>query len=311
LIAAIFQPALFGATLRIATPVILAAMGGVISERSGVINIGLEGMMLLGAFGAVVGSYYTGACGGLIIGVLVGGLLGLLHAFFSVTVRANQIISAVGINILAASLPNVLIPIIWEGYNSMTPSVAVIPDIRIPILADVPVLGKILGYQNPVVYLALLIVFAMHFFLFKTPLGLRIRSVGEQPRAADTLGINVFRLRYFAVTLSGSLAGLGGAFLAIGYQSMFSQQMTQGRGFIGLAAMIFGRWYPIGACIACLIFGFADALQAAAQAAGVPVPPQILLSLPYVLTLVALVGVIGKRTIPPAADGKPYRKEMA
>lgn len=310
MISNIFKLVLFAVTLRIATPVLLAAMGGVISERAGVINIGLEGMMLLGAFSAVVGSFFFGAWIGVVLGIVTGGILGLLHALLSVTARVNQIISAVGINILAVSLPNVLIPIIWKGYNSMTPNVPVIKDIHIPLLSDIPVIGEILGHQNPIVYIALFIVFAMHFFLFKTPLGLRIRSVGEQPRAADTLGLNVFRLRYFAVTLSGMLAGLGGAFLAIGYQSMFSQQMTQGRGFIGLAAMIFGRWNPIGAFIACLIFGFADAFQAAAQAAGVPISPQILLSLPYVLTLVALVGLIGKKAIPPAADGKPYRKEM-
>lgn len=304
----IFNIAIFASTLRIATPILLASLGGVMSERSGVINIGLEGMMLMGAFGAAVGSYFYGPWTGILIGIAIGGLMGLLHAFMSVTVKANQIISATAINIFAVGFPNIMVPIIWPGYHAITPVVPVIKDIRLPLIADLPVIGTIIGNQNPIVYIALILVPIINYFLFRTPLGLRIRSVGEHPKAADTLGINVAKMRYIAVISSGFLAGLGGAFLSIAYQSQFSRAMTQGRGFIGLAAMIFGRWKPVGAFVACLLFGFADALQASAQSAGVPIPPELLLSAPYVLTLVALVGLIGKRAVGPAANGKPYEK---
>lgn len=304
----VFNIAIFASTLRIATPILLASLGGVMSERSGVINIGLEGMMLMGAFGAAVGSYFYGPWTGILIGIAIGGLMGLIHAFMSVTVKANQIISATAINIFAVGFPNIMVPIIWPGYHAITPVVPVIKDIRLPLIADLPVIGTIIGNQNPIVYIALILVPIINYFLFRTPLGLRIRSVGEHPKAADTLGINVVKMRYIAVISSGFLAGLGGAFLSIAYQSQFSRAMTQGRGFIGLAAMIFGRWKPVGAFIACLLFGFADALQASAQSAGVPIPPELLLAAPYVLTLVALVGLIGKRAVGPAANGKPYEK---
>ncbi|RKX86978.1 MAG: ABC transporter permease [Spirochaetes bacterium] len=304
----LFSITVFASTLRIATPVILASLGGCMSERSGVINIGLEGMMLMGAFSAVVGSWFFGAWTGLLLGVLTGGLMGLLHAFMSVTLKANQIISATAINIMAVGLPNILIPVIWENHYGISPTVPVIADINLPLISSIPIIGDIIGHQNPIVYIALLLVPLISFLLFKTKLGLRIRAVGEHPLAADTLGINVYRMRYIAVTISGLLAGLGGAFLSIAYQSQFSSAMTAGRGFIGLAAMIFGRWSPKGALLACLLFGFADAFQASAQSAGVPIPPEIMLSFPYVLTLVALVGLFGKTALSPAANGKPYYK---
>ena len=304
----LFSLAVFASTLRIATPLILASLGGCMSERSGVINIGLEGMMLMGAFTAVVGSFFFGPWTGLLLGILAGGVMGFLHAFMSITIGANQVISATAINIMAVGLPNILIPVIWPGHFGISPTVDVISDITIPVISGIPVLGKIIGHQNPIVYIALILVPVIYFLLFRTRLGLRIRSVGEHPRAADTLGINVYRMRYIAVTMSGLLAGLGGAFLSICYQSQFSSAMTAGRGFIGLAAMIFGRWSPKGALLACLLFGFADAFQAGAQAAGVPIPPDLMLSFPYVLTLIALIGLFGKTAVSPAANGKPYLK---
>jgi simple sugar transport system permease protein len=308
LLAKLFDLAVFASALRIATPLILAALGGCMSERSGVINIGLEGMMLMGAFTAAVGSYLAGPWAGLLMGVCAGGLMGLLHAVMSVSIGANQIISATAINIMAVGIPNILVPVIWPGHFAISPPVPVINELRIPGLAELPVLGRILGQHNPVVYLALILVPVTHFLLFRTRLGLRIRAVGEYPRAADTLGVDVYRMRYIAVTAGGLLAGLGGAFLSICYQSQFSSAMTAGRGFIGLAAMIFGGWSPVGAALACLLFGFADAFQAGAQAAGVPIPPDLLLAFPYVLTLVALVGLLGKTSLSPAANGKHYRK---
>jgi simple sugar transport system permease protein len=304
----LFSVSIFASTLRISTPLILAALGGCMSERSGVINIGLEGMMLMGAFAAVLGSFLFGPWVGLLMGIFAGGLMGLLHAFMSVTLGADQIISGTAINIIAVGIPNILVPVIWPGHFGISPTVSVIPDLKIPFLMDIPVIGRIFGQQNPVVYLTLVLVLVIYFLLFKTRLGLRIRAVGEHPRAADTLGVNVYRMRYIAVTISGLLAGLGGAFLSICYQSQFSASMTAGRGFIGLAAMIFGRWSPIGAMLACLLFGFADAFQAGAQAAGLPIPPDLMLAFPYVLTLIALVGVFGRVAQGPAANGKYYQK---
>ncbi len=205
----LFSVSIFASTLRIATPLILAALGGCMSERSGVINIGLEGMMLMGAFTAVVGSFLFGPWVGLLMGVCAGGLMGLLHAFMSVTLGANQIISGTAINIIAVGIPNILVPVIWPGHFGISPTVPVIPELRIPFLADIPVIGRIFGKQNPVVYIALILVPLIHFLLFRTRLGLRIRSVGEHPRAADTLGVNVYRMRYIAVAISGLLAASG------------------------------------------------------------------------------------------------------
>ena len=305
----ILNPGIIDQTLRITTPILFAALAGCLNERSGVINIALEGIMIMGAFAAAVGSYFYGAWVGILFGITAGGIMGFIHAFMSVTVKANQIISATAINIFALGFPNIIVPVLWTGYHSMTPVVPVIKDISLPVIAKIPVIGKMFGSLNPIVYIAFLLVPAVHFFLFKTKTGLRIRAVGEHPRAADTVGVNVAGMRYIAVTLSGVLAGFGGAFLSIAYQSQFSQAMTAGRGFIGLAAMIFGRWRPFGALIACVIFGFADAFQASAQAAGVSIPSDLLLSLPYVLTLVALAGLIGKKAVGPAANGKPYIKD--
>ena len=300
--------AILASTIQIATPIIYAALGSVMSERGGVINIGIEGIMLLSCFAAVVGSYFWGPWAGVLLAMAVGGLLGLLHAYLSVTVKANQIISATAINIVAVGLPNLLVPAIWPGHHAVSPVVPRLADVRLPIIADLPVIGPVLGRQNPLAYLALLLVPVLDFLLFKTRFGLRLRAVGEHPRAADTVGISVTRMRYIGVIVGGVLAGIGGAFLSIGYQSQYSAAMTGGRGFMGMAAMIFGNWRPFGALLACLLFGFADAFQAAAQSASIlPVSPRLLLSLPYILTLIALAGLVGK-TVGPAADGKPYEK---
>lgn len=298
---------LLAAAVRSSTPILYAALGGIFSERSGVLNIALEGTMLISAFTAVVGSYFTGNPWiGVLFGVAGGLLASLIHAFMSINLRADQAIVGTGINILAVGLPNFLLLKIW-GRQGISPVVPRIGEIRIPILADIPLIGPILGQHSPLVYLALILVPVSWFILFRTRYGLRLRSVGENPRAAETVGINVFLMRYSGVIISGLLASLGGAFLSVSYLAQFVNLMTAGRGFIGLAAMIFGRWNPFGALFACVLFGFADALQAAAQAAGVPIAPQFLLALPYVLTIVALIGAMGRAT-PPAFIGKPYEK---
>ncbi len=298
---------LFTAAVRSSAPILYAALGGIFSERSGILNIGLEGIMLLSAFTAVVGSYYTNNPWiGVLCGVASGTLAAFIHAFMSINLRADQAIVGTGINILGAGLPNFLLLKIF-GRQGLSPIVPRIGEWRIPILADLPIIGPILGQQSPLVYLALILVPVSWYVLFRTPYGLRLRSAGENPRAAETVGINVFLMRYSGVLISGVLASLGGAFLSVSYLAQYVNLMTAGRGFIGLAAMIFGRWNPFGALFACLLFGFADALQAAAQAANVPIAPQFLLALPYVLTIVALIGAMG-RAAPPAYVAKPYEK---
>jgi len=299
---------LLAATLKIATPLIFAGLAAVMSERGGVVNIGIEGTMLLSAFAAVVGSHFWGPWVGLLLAMLLGGLLGLLHAYLSVTVKVNQIVSATAINIAALGIPRLIIPYIWPGHFGETGLVPPLPEVRLPLLADLPVIGPILGQHSLLTYVALILVVVLNVLLFNTRFGLRLRAVGEHPRAADTLGVDVAHMRYAGVIIGGVLAGLGGAFLTIGKVPQFAPNTTNGRGFMGLAAMVFGNWKPGGTLVACLIFGFADAFQAAAQSAGVlPVPREILMSLPYLLTLIVLAGFVGK-TVGPAADGKPYEK---
>jgi len=298
---------LFASAIRAATPILFPALAGIFSERSGVLNIALEGIMLISAFTAVVGSYYTGSAWlGVLCAIVAGVLTSLIHAFMCIHMRADQAIVGTGINILGAGLPSFLLLKLF-GSQGISPIVTRIPEWRVPILADIPILGPILGEQSPLVYIALIMVPLSWYLLFKTPFGLRLRAVGEQPRAAETVGISVYKMRYAGVLIGGVLAALGGAFLSVSYLAQFVKLMTAGRGFIGLAAMIFGRWNPWGALFACLLFGFADAFQAAAQAANVPLAPQILRSLPYILTIVALVGAMG-RAEPPAYVAKPYEK---
>ena len=299
--------ALFASMLRYATPLIFGALGGMFSERSGVVNVGLEGMMLMGAFfGIMAADKLDSWFLGLVAGILSGGAMGLLHAIWSVHLRADQIISGFAINFLAYGLTGYLFIDIYgqEGTPTDIPS---IPNVHLAFLQDVPFLGDIFGNLNLMIWIALILVPLSWLVLFKTPLGLRIRAVGEHPRAADTVGIDVYRIRYGAVIASGMLAAAGGAFLSIGFVNSFNENMTAGRGFIALAAVIFGNWRPFGAAAACLLFGFSSALAQRlpeySDSAAV-----LFQALPYVLTLIAVAGVIG-RSVPPAADGRPYQKQ--
>jgi len=297
---------LFAAALRMATPIAFAALGGIFSERVGIVNIGLEGMMLTSAFTGVAVSYFTGNPWlGVLAAVLVGGLLGLLHAVLTVKFIGNQIVSGTGINIFALGFTAYMSQIIW-GSRGASESVQGLKVISIPLLKDIPIIGDIIGTHTPLVYLMLIVTVVSYIVLFKTPIGLRIRAVGEHPAAADTAGINVFKTKYFCVMVSGMLAGLGGAFLALGHLNLFAWGMTGGRGFIAMAAMIFGKWMPFGAFGASVLFGFADALQMRLQALGL-LPPQIILTIPYILTVAVLAGVV-RKTVPPS-DYKPYVKE--
>jgi len=300
--------ALLSTTLRMATPLILAALGGMFSERSGVINIALEGIMLIGAFTAMAGSYFFSPWIGVLGAVIVGMIIAAAHALVSISFRADQIVSGTAINIFAAGITGFLLRLIF-GDAGQSPSVQDVGTWKIPFIKDIPVIGGVFGEQIPFVYIALILVAVSYWILFKTPFGLRIRSVGEHPAAADSVGINVIGMRYIAVIMSGFFAGLAGASLSIGLLDLFVKNMSSGRGFIALAAMIFGRWTPHGAMLAALLFGFADALQMLAQTIGLTfVPRQFLLMAPYILTILALTGVIGRST-PPAADGEPYIKE--
>jgi ABC-type uncharacterized transport system permease subunit len=297
---------LFAAALRMATPIAFASLGGIFSERVGIINIGLEGMMLTSAFTGVAASYFTGNPWlGVLAAVLVGGLLGLLHALLTVKFIGNQIVSGTGINIFALGFTAYMSQIIW-GSRGASESVQGLRVVSIPLLKDIPIIGDIIGSHTPLVYLMLIVTVLSYVVLFKTPIGLRIRAVGEHPAAADTAGIDVFKTKYLCVMVSGMLAGLGGAFLSLGHLSLFAWGMTGGRGFIAMAAMIFGNWMPFGAFGASVLFGFADAVQMRLQALGL-LPPQIILAIPYILTVAVLAGVV-RKAIPPS-DYKPYVKE--
>lgn len=317
MISDVLTPDLFASAIRMATPLALAAIGGTICERSGVVNIALEGMMLAGAFtGAAVALAVGNTWAGVAAAVAAGIGLAFLHAFASVTLRADQVVSGTAINILALGTTGFLMEVIY-GHPGTTDAVATLRPL-IPFFG--PREGaagevwrwvySVLLSHTPIVYAALVIAIAGHWAMYHTRWGLRLRALGEHPRAADTVGISVVRGRYSAVMVSGALAGLAGANLVLEQVGTFTENMTNGRGFIALAANIFGRWTPGGSYLASLLFGFADALQIKLQVLRgiVRIPPQFFYMLPYILTVVVLAGVMG-RAVGPAAIGKPYEKE--
>ncbi len=311
-----FTGLLSSALLR-AVPIALAGLSGVLCERCAVINIAIEGMMLTGAFvAALMGSLavnvwkwqpLVGQTFGLVCAVLSGALLGLLLAVLAVRFKVDQIIAGTAINILAVGVTSFLSARILAKFQYLN-NPGIFQPVPIPLLSKIPVLGPVFFEQNVLVYLLFILMVATHVMLFYTRWGLRTRAVGEHPRAADTLGIDVFKVRYVNVTLGGMVAGLAGAFLILGSVGRFDELMTAGKGFIGLAAMIFGKWMPFGAFGAALIFGFADALQTKLAILEVPIPSQVLLMAPYLVTMIVLAGVVGE-AVPPAADGQPYEKQ--
>jgi ABC-type uncharacterized transport system permease subunit len=296
---------LWQSTLQFAALLLLPALGGVISERSGVINIAMEGMMLTGAYAGVMTALAThSVIGGVIGAMIAGGLMALVHAIVSINFKADQVVSGIAINIAALGLTNYLLFIQTGGQGVPTLSDALrLPTLSWGPLANIPFIGQVLFQQNVIFYVAALVLLGIQFLLFRTNIGLRIRAVGEHPQAADTAGINVRLLRYMCVISSGLLAGLAGAFLSLGIAGIFNSNMTAGAGFIALAAMVFGKYTPWGTAGACIIFGLGEALSVRLQDSGVS--PNLLSTLPYLLTLVALVGLVG-RTVAPAADGIPY-----
>jgi ABC-type uncharacterized transport system permease subunit len=304
-------------TIVFSTALIFAALGGLYSERSGVVNIALEGMMIIGAFTGAVVTYFVqpffpapstlAPWIGFLAAIVAGAIFALPHAVASITFKADQVVSGVALNFLAAGLSVYLTKIIFNGAGQTTTLSTVFSKWHIPLLGDIPYLGHALFEGYPTSYVAFALVAITWYVLFRTPFGLRLRAVGEHPRAADTVGINVKRMRYTAVIISGALAAMGGATIALTTTSNFSHNTVSGQGFIALAALIFGKWNPGGVMWAALFFGIAQAIKSLVQIYGLTayVPIEVIYMLPYILTILVLAGVVG-RTNAPAAAGKPY-----
>lgn len=296
----LFSVEMILSTFRLAIPLALAAIGATICERSGIINLGIEGMMLMGAFGGVLGSHIFGNPWlGTLVAILIGGLFGLLHAVLCIRFRTNQSVSGVGINIFAVGLTVVMTRVVWNT-DGISGSVEQIPLVTVPILKDIPGLNIFFIDQSPYLYLTILVVILSWFTMYRTKVGLRLRAIGDHPQAASTVGINVKKYRYVAVVICGMLCGLAGAYLSIVQNNLFVNNMVAGRGFMALAANIFGGWNPLGSFFASLLFAFSQAVRINLS---IDIPDQFLQMLPYVLTLLVLIGV-GRKVKGPAAAGE-------
>lgn len=294
------------ASLRLSVPLAFAAIGGLWSERSGVLNIALEGLLLTGAFVSAAVTFATGNVWlGILAAISAGGLVGLLHAFLCVSLRVDQLVSGLAINLSVAGLTAFLSRLVFT--QDTTQRLASVGTIALPGLSAIPILGPLLFDQDAIVYGLFLLVLLSTYILFYTHWGLTVRAVGEAPRAAATAGILVTRVRYLCVGLSGCLAAIGGAYLVLVHVRFFTEGISAGKGFIALAALIFGRWHPVYTLLACLLFGATEALQLRIQAFNLNIPYQFLVMLPYAIALLASVGLAGKST-PPAALGTPYRQ---
>ena len=295
--------AVLASALRHSTPLVLGALCGLIGERSGIINIGIEGQMLMAAFLSFLTSSFTNSIGaGIVVGLMTGGLLGLLLAFMSIKLKVDQIIGGTVINILALGITGYF-------YQAGLTTGGKLQPIAIPFLSDLPLVGRVLFDNPPITYATIILVFVVNYVLFHTKWGLRTRAVGEHPRAADTVGVNVFRIRYINTMIAGAIGGLAGAFLTLEAVGSFERAMTNGRGFVALAVMLFGKYTPFGAWGAALLFGLATAMQTQLQFAGtIDIPHQFIGMIPYLLTILVLAGFVG-RTRVPAAGGQTYEKE--
>lgn len=295
----IFSMNMLIATLRMAVPLVIASIGSVLCERSGIINLGIEGMMLVGAFGAVAGAHATGSPWlGVLTGIIVGGVFGLLHAVLCIKFRTNQAVSGVGINIFASGLTIVLCRAIWDSDGS-SGTVEQVSNITIPLLNKIPVVGELFTNQSPFLYITAIIVVVSWYIMYKSNIGLRLRTIGDHPKAAATAGVNVTKYRYICVILCGMLCGLAGAYLSVDQSNLFVKEMVAGRGFMALAATIFGGWNPAGSFFASLLFAFAQAIRINIEMA---LPQRILQMVPYLLTLVVLI-IFGRKSQGPKAAG--------
>ncbi|MFK0074218.1 ABC transporter permease [Arthrobacter woluwensis] len=300
---------LLAGSVTLAVPLVFGSLSGVLCERVGVVNIAIEGQLLGGAFtAALVGSVTHNAFAGLLAAAVAGALVSMVLAVFSIRYLVNQIIVGVVLNVLVSGLTGFLFSTLLQSDPEKLNSPAHLPVIDIPVLSSIPLIGPILFKQSIIGYLMYVAVFVVWIGLFKTKWGLRVRAVGEHPQAADTLGINVNATRFWNVTLGGAIAGIGGSYFTLVAVDSFTKEISGGRGFIALAALIFGRWNPIGAFLAALLFGFADNLQSLVTIIGTPVPSQFMAMLPYLVTILAVAGLVG-RSRPPAASGVPYVKE--
>jgi simple sugar transport system permease protein len=295
------------ASIRVSTPILLAALGAMFTARAGIINFAMEGIMIMGAFFGVYGSNLSGSPWvGALFGMLGGAAVALILGFTSITAKVDQVVAGTGINILFLGLTSYLLGIVY-GIGSQPSQVPSFQRMALPLLGKIPVIGPLLFNQLPLVYIAFLLVPVCWYVVNKTPYGLSLQAVGEHPRAADSLGINVVKIRYGAIVISGLLGGLGGAFLSIGQLSVFMEKMTAGRGYMAWSVVTIGKWNPAGIMAASLLFGGAEAIQLRLQAIGIEIPHHFFLMLPYVLTMLVLTGFVG-RTVSPKAMGKPYTK---
>lgn len=300
-----FLTELLSSGLRMTTPILYTAMGEVFSERAGITNIGLEGLMVIGAVSSFIGVSLTGSLAiGVLIAIFCGVLINALFAYCVIYRHSDQIVMGMALNILAAGAASFVYRAVF-GISQTPEKVEGFRQIRIPLLADIPVLGEVLFHQNLLVYLALILVPVCGFVLFRTRFGLHLRSVGEYPRAADSMGIKVYQTRFLGCVLGGAFGAMGGAYLSVAYMNMYVDNLVSGRGFIALAAVIFGKWKPKGVLLATLLFGFADALQMRLQAMSLGIPYQFMAMLPYLVTMVALICFVGK-SVGPAANTVNY-----
>lgn len=302
-----FVVGIFASAVRWATPILFAAVGEVFTERAGILNLGLEGIMLMGALSGFWGAYESGNLWiGLLVAAVTGALLGALMAFMSVTVKANQVVAGLGITILGSGLSTLLFRLAF-GLRRTPPSVDQFPEIGIPLLEDIPALGEILFEHNIMVYMVFGLVALAWVVLYRTRFGLALRAVGESPDAVDTRGLSVTWLRYSSLIIGGALASIGGAYLPLANLGLFWTQMTAGRGFIAIAVVVFARWDPVRAFWGALVFGGAASLQTALQTLEAPIDSELLLMLPYIATIVVLVGV-SRRAEFPSAFAVPYSR---
>ncbi|NMB94834.1 MAG: ABC transporter permease [Flexilinea flocculi] len=304
---ATFFVSIFASTIRLATPILLTALGEIYTQRSGILNLGLEGTMTMSAMAGFVCAYFSknlfiGFLGGIIVGMICSAFM----AFLSITVRANQVIAGTALTILGIGFSSFIYRIIF-GIQKLPPQVDSLTKFDIPLLSSIPYIGTIFFQHNLIVYLAYILAVISWIVLEKTTFGLNVKAVGEHPRAADSKGINVSKVRYTAVIIGGAFAGLSGAFMSIAYMNSFSDTMIAGRGFIAVAVVVFARWNPLRAMVGSLLFGIASALQIRFQAIGVPIPNQFLLMLPYLVTIIALI-TVSKKAEFPSAYTKPYSR---
>lgn len=305
LITPLFIIGMLTASIRLATPILLTALGEVFTERAGILNLGLEGIMLMGSLTGFLGAYLTGSLWvGLLFSLVTGMLFGLLMGFMSITAKVNQVVAGLGITILGSGLSTLLFRLFF-GLRTTPPLIDIFPNVPIPLLSKIPVLGPILFDHNALVYLSLVLVPVAWVVLYRTPFGLAIRAVGESPDAVDTRGINVSLIRYLSLLAGGGLAGIGGGYLVLGSLGLFWTQVTAGRGFIAIAVVVFSRWDPARALLGAIVFGFASALQLGLQTLEAPLASELLLMLPYIVTILVLIGV-SRRAEFPAAFALPY-----